>query len=60
MDGDAIYFNRRATEEREAAMGAPHPHARRAHIELAQRYQELAAAITRHAVAFASEPSNAA
>ena len=60
MDGDAIYFNRRATEEREAAMRAPHPDARRAHIELAKRYQELAAAITTHALALSPEPSNAA
>ena len=60
MKGDADYFRRRAAEEREAAMRAPHPMARSAHIELAERYDELATAITTHAVALAREPSNAA
>jgi hypothetical protein len=46
MDSDFRYFSRRASEEREAAMKAPHPSARRAHLELAQRYDELANAIS--------------
>lgn len=50
MNGDANYFRQRALEEREAGMKAPHPMARRAHIELAERYDELAKAITAHAL----------
>lgn len=45
MKADHYYFGRRAKEEREAAMKAPHLRARRAHIELARRYAELADAI---------------
>ena len=45
MDGDRIYFGRRANEERIAAMKAPHPEARKAHRELADRYSDLATAI---------------
>ena len=45
MEADFAYFSRRAREERVAAMKAPHPTARQAHIELAERYDELAAAI---------------
>ena len=45
MEGDAVYFQRRAREEREAAMNADHPAAREAHLELAARYAELASAI---------------
>lgn len=49
MEGDSIYFGRRANEEREAAMKAGHPAARRAHLDLAARYDELSSAIsTRH------------
>jgi len=60
VEGDHIYFCRRATEEREAAMKAPHQEARRAHIELAGRYEELATAITRHVVPLCMEPSDVA
>jgi hypothetical protein len=45
MDGDAAYLNRRASEERAAAMRATHPNARQSHLELAGRYQEMADAI---------------
>jgi hypothetical protein len=45
MDGDAAYLNRRASEERAAAMRARHPNARQSHLELAVRYQEMADAI---------------
>ena len=46
MEGDAIYFGRRANEERVAAMKAAHPDARQAHLRMAERYDELARAIT--------------
>jgi hypothetical protein len=46
MEGDGSYFDRRAAEERIAAMKSPHPQARKAHLELAGRYQDLAVAIT--------------
>jgi hypothetical protein len=49
MEGDQEYFRRRAGEEREAAMKAGHPGARQSHLELAQRYTELADAIAMHA-----------
>ena len=38
---DQDYFARRAREERHAAESAPHPHAKRAHLELADRYAEM-------------------
>lgn len=47
MQGDWIYFTRRANEERVAAMKAAHPSARRSHLELAERYNELAQAAYR-------------
>lgn len=46
MEGDGIYFERRANEERIAAMKAPDPRARKAHLELAERYGDLATAIS--------------
>lgn len=45
MEGDAVYFARRAAQEREAALKAAHPSARDAHLELAGRYDDLATAI---------------
>jgi hypothetical protein len=48
MEGDQEYFSRRSREEREAAMKAGHPGARQSHMELAQRYGELAEAIGSH------------
>lgn len=48
LESDHIYFSRRAHEEREAAMKAPHPAARNAHLGLAARYDELAEAISNH------------
>jgi len=48
MEGDAAYFARRAEQQREAALKAVHPAARTAHIELANRYEELALAIGSH------------
>jgi hypothetical protein len=48
MDGDPLYFSRRGSEERQAAATAADPRARQAHLELADRYDELAAAIGPH------------
>jgi hypothetical protein len=48
MDGDSLYFSRRGSEERKAAETAADPRARQAHLELADRYDELAAAIGSH------------
>src|SRR5437773_8730318 len=48
MEGDANYFIRRANEERIASMKAVHPKARSAHLEMAERYDEFAAAIVSH------------
>jgi len=45
MEGDAAYFSRRAREERLAANNAVSPSAREAHLEMAERYDQLAAAI---------------
>lgn len=45
MESDAVYFNRRAHEERVAATNAVHPTARHAHLQMADRYAELATAI---------------
>ena len=54
MDGDFAYFSRRAQEERIAAMKARHPTARRAHIDMAERYENLAAAISAQDVRMAA------
>jgi hypothetical protein len=45
MEGDATYFSRRARDERAAATSAAHPTARRAHLDMADRYDELSSAI---------------
>lgn len=45
MESDAIYFARRASEEREAAMRAAQSVARQIHLEMAGRYDDLAGAI---------------
>ena len=49
MEGDASYFIRRAGEERAAAMKCAHGAARRAHLELAKRYDDLASSISARA-----------
>jgi hypothetical protein len=46
MEGDAVYFVRRAQEERVAAMKAPDQRARQAHLEMADRYDALASAVS--------------
>lgn len=45
MEGDSLYFRRRAAEERTAAKEAPHPSAQRSHLDMAERYDEIADAI---------------
>jgi hypothetical protein len=47
MESDATYFRRRALEEHLAAAKADDPNARRAHRELAARYDDLSREITR-------------
>jgi hypothetical protein len=46
MQSDAKYFANRAAEEFIAGAEAKHPEARRAHLELAVRYDDLARHIT--------------
>lgn len=46
METDVFYFARRAREERAAAEAATQPVARKAHLELANRYADLASAIS--------------
>ena len=45
MQSDAVYFSRRAHEERAVAREASRAKAREAHLQMAERYDELAAAI---------------
>jgi len=45
MESDAAFFTRRAREERFAATRAEHPQARKAHLQMAARYSDLARAI---------------
>jgi hypothetical protein len=44
-EGDQVYFARRASEERTASLKAQDANARRAHIELAERYEDLVRAM---------------
>jgi hypothetical protein len=46
MESDVSYFRRRASDERSAAMQARLVQARQAHLELAERYEDLVRAIT--------------
>ena len=39
MEAESLYLNRRATEERVAALRAAHPKARQAHLDLAENYE---------------------
>ena len=45
MEQDAVYYRRRLAEEKAAAIHAPHPHARSAHLEMAARYEERLTAL---------------
>jgi len=60
MEGDSLYFSRRAQEEREAAMKAPHPSARQAHLDMAGRYDDLAGALAAHESRFVEKQSTVA
>jgi hypothetical protein len=48
MESDVSYFTRRASQENAAALRAFHPEARQRHLEMAERYDDLANAITGH------------
>lgn len=48
MEGDFNFFARRALQEREAGMRAADLRARRAHLDLAARYDDLVAAMLEH------------
>jgi hypothetical protein len=45
MECDTLYFRRRARQERQAAIRASHPGARDAHLQMADRFDELSEAI---------------
>lgn len=45
MEDDFAYYRRRAADERVAAMKAAHLAARQAHLDLADRYEDLATQI---------------
>ena len=48
MPGDIEYFRRRAVEEQNAAGSVRNLRAREAHLQMAERYAELAQAIGAH------------
>lgn len=48
MENDIAYFERRAREERTAALQAKSPHARLRHQEMAERYEDLVRGIAAH------------
>ncbi len=48
MDTDTAYFRRRASEERTAALQARDRQVRAAHLEMAQRYEDLVRGIVRY------------
>jgi len=48
LTSDLSYYRRRASEERTAALNARHPHVRRVHIELAERYEERVRGMAAH------------
>ena len=45
LESDHVYFARRASEERTAAIRTQSDEARKSHIELAERYEDLVRAI---------------
>jgi len=52
MESDAEYFARRSVEAKTAALAAASPEARKAHLEMAERYADLAQAITSSSAAW--------
>ena len=45
MESDQLYFTRRASEERTAALQSRNIIARRSHTQMAERYEELVRAL---------------
>lgn len=45
LEGDAHYFRRRAAEERSVALASHDERVRQVHLDMAQRYEDLARAI---------------
>ena len=45
MESDVSYFRRRSAEEKAAALDAPNSQALLSHLEMAERYADLASAI---------------
>ena len=56
-ESDFDYFRRRADYEREAARHAGHPDARKAHLDMAQRYEEISKAVAPARVVVSLRPS---
>ncbi len=56
MESDRIYFRRRALEERTAASHTRHSRARQAHVEMAERYENLVHAMVAGERYLALEP----
>ena len=48
MSNDLSYFRKRASEERTAALNARDPRARKAHAEMAERYEDRVRAMAAH------------
>ena len=51
IESDSMYFKRRAKQDREAARKAVHPIARKAHVAMAERFNEISEAIAVREVA---------
>lgn len=48
MESDTQYFRRRASEERSTAIQARDARVRKAHLDMAERYEDLVRAIGSH------------
>ena len=48
MESDSEYFERRAAQETAAADNAPDAQARAAHLEMAERYRDVAVSIEKN------------
>ena len=48
MESDTEYFRRRASEERTAALQARDTRVRKAHVEMAERYEDFVRGISEH------------
>jgi hypothetical protein len=56
MESDQVYFTRRASEERTAALQSRNKTARRSHTQMAERYEELVRALAAEQRRLASQP----